>query len=50
MSRPDLPTLVSGLAAAALGVVLLLDRMGDLSLDFGSLAPSCSCSSGRSCS
>ena len=39
MSRPDLPTLVSGLAIAALGTVLLLDSVDGLSLDFGSLAP-----------
>jgi hypothetical protein len=39
VSRPDLPTLVSGLAVLALGTVLLLDRAGDLSLHFASLAP-----------
>lgn len=39
MSRPDLATLISGLAIAALGTVLLLDQAGELSLDFGSLAP-----------
>ena len=39
MTRPDLPTLVSGLATVVLGAVLLLDRAGELSLDFGSLAP-----------
>ena len=39
MTRPDLPTLVSGLSTVALGTVLLLDRVGDLSLDFGTLAP-----------
>lgn len=39
MTRPDLPTLVSGLSIVALGSVLLLDSAGDLHLDFGSLAP-----------
>jgi hypothetical protein len=39
VSRPDLPTLVSGLAVMALGSVLLLDRAGEIQLDFGTLAP-----------
>ena len=39
MTRPDLPTLASGIAIAALGTVLLLDQIGGLSLDFGTLAP-----------
>lgn len=39
MTRPDRPTLVSGVVIVALGVVLLLDRMGDLNLDFAVLAP-----------
>ncbi|WCB93620.1 hypothetical protein DSM104299_02336 [Baekduia alba] len=39
MRRPDLATLISGLAIALLGTVLLLDQAGQLSLDFGSLAP-----------
>jgi hypothetical protein len=39
VSRPDLATLISGLSIAALGTVLLLDQAGQLSLDFGSLAP-----------
>jgi hypothetical protein len=40
MSRgPDLPTLVSGLTITVLGAVLLLDHLGELHLDFGSLAP-----------
>lgn len=39
MSRPDLATLVSGLSVMVLGTVLLLDRAGELNLDFGSLAP-----------
>jgi hypothetical protein len=37
--RPDLATLISGLSILALGTVLLLDQAGQLSLDFGSLAP-----------
>lgn len=39
MSRPDLATLLTGLSVLALGTVLLLDQAGQLSLDFGSLAP-----------
>ena len=39
MRRPDLATLISGVSIAALGIVLLLDQAGELSLDFGSLAP-----------
>ena len=39
MRRPDLATLLTGLSVAALGTVLLLDQAGQLSLDFGSLAP-----------
>jgi hypothetical protein len=39
VSRPDLATLLSGLSILALGTVLLLDQAGQLSLDFGSLAP-----------
>ena len=39
MRRPDPPTLVSGLASMVLGAVLLLDRAGQLSLDFATLAP-----------
>lgn len=39
MSRPDSATLISGLSVLALGTVLLLDQAGQLSLDFGSLAP-----------
>jgi hypothetical protein len=39
VSRPDLATLVTGLSVLALGTVLLLDQAGQLSLDFGSLAP-----------
>jgi hypothetical protein len=37
--RPDLPALVCGLAVLVLGAVLLLDRAGALSLDFGALGP-----------
>ncbi|MET0600430.1 MAG: hypothetical protein ABW167_00395 [Baekduia sp.] len=39
MSRPDLATLITGLSVLALGTVLLLDQAGQVSLDFGSLAP-----------
>jgi hypothetical protein len=39
VSRPDVATLISGLSILALGTVLLLDQAGQLSLDFGSLAP-----------
>jgi hypothetical protein len=37
--RPDVATLISGLSVVILGAVLLLDRAGDLSLDFGTLGP-----------
>ena len=37
--RPDVPALVSGLAVAALGAVLLPDRLGELDLDFATAAP-----------
>lgn len=39
MRRPDLPTLASGLAVCVLGVVLLLDQLGSLSLDFATGGP-----------
>jgi hypothetical protein len=39
VSRPDAPALISGLAVLVLGAVLLLDRAGELTLDFGSLGP-----------
>ena len=39
MRRPDLATLISGLSVVILGAVLLLDRAGDVSLDFGTLGP-----------
>lgn len=35
----DLPTLVGGLAAIGVGVVLLLDRVHAITLGFGWLAP-----------
>jgi hypothetical protein len=38
-ARPDLPTLVSGVAITVLGTVLLLDNVDEIHLDFGSLAP-----------
>jgi hypothetical protein len=37
--RPDLATLISGVSVVILGAVLLLDRAGDLSLDFSTLGP-----------
>jgi hypothetical protein len=37
--KPDVATLISGLSVLALGTVLLLDQAGQLTLDFGSLAP-----------
>jgi hypothetical protein len=37
--RPDVATLIQGLSVLVLGTVLLLDQAGQLSLDFGSLAP-----------
>jgi hypothetical protein len=39
VTRPDLATLISGVSVVILGAVLLLDRAGDLSLDFGTLGP-----------
>ena len=36
---PDRPSLIAGLVLAALGTLLLLDQVGSLDLDFGSLAP-----------
>ena len=35
----DVPTLVGGLAATGVGVLLLLDRVGAIELDFGWLWP-----------
>ncbi|WP_205698728.1 hypothetical protein [Conexibacter sp. SYSU D00693] len=40
MRRPDLPTLVAALAVMALGTVLLLDQVGELTLDFSTASPS----------
>ena len=37
--RLDVPTLVGGLAAAGVGVLLLLDSIGALRLGFGWLGP-----------
>jgi hypothetical protein len=37
--RPDLPSLVGGLALTALGVVLLLDQLDEIDLRFGTFAP-----------
>jgi hypothetical protein len=37
--RPDVPSLVSGLALTAFGTVLLLDQLDALALGFGALAP-----------
>ena len=39
MRRADLPALVAGLALTAVGVVLLLDELGEIDLRFGSFAP-----------
>ena len=39
MRRPDLPSLVSGLALIGLGTVLLLDQLDALHLGFAALAP-----------
>jgi hypothetical protein len=37
--RPDLPTLVAGVALIVLGGLLLLDSQGAIELRFGALAP-----------
>jgi hypothetical protein len=37
--RPDLTSLVAGIAILALGAVLLLDAVGGFELSFGILAP-----------
>jgi hypothetical protein len=37
--RPDLPSLVAGIAVAIFGVVLLLDRTDVIDLRFAALAP-----------
>jgi hypothetical protein len=38
-ARPDVPSVVAGLAVLALGAVLLLDETGVIELSFGLLAP-----------
>lgn len=38
-ARPDLVSLVAGVCITALGVVLLLERLGHVELRFASLAP-----------
>jgi hypothetical protein len=37
--RPDVASLVAGLAIAGLGTVLLLDQLGSLDLGFTALGP-----------
>jgi Domain of unknown function (DUF5668) len=37
--RPDLPSLVSGVALTGFGVVLLLDRVDAIDLSFATFAP-----------
>ena len=37
--RPDIPSLVAGLALLALGVVLLLDSTGTIDATFANTAP-----------
>lgn len=39
MARPDIPSLVAGVAIAALGVVLLLDTTDTLDVRFDALGP-----------
>ncbi|HEY1359116.1 MAG TPA: hypothetical protein VGF21_12500 [Thermoleophilaceae bacterium] len=39
MRRPDLPSLIGGLALVGFGTVLLLDRTGAIDLRFGTFAP-----------
>ena len=39
MRRPDVASLVAGLALAAFGVVLLLDQLDAFDLGFAALAP-----------
>jgi hypothetical protein len=38
-SRPDVTSIVAGIAVLALGAVLLLDQTGAIELSFGILAP-----------
>jgi hypothetical protein len=37
--RPDVPSLVAGLAITGLGTVLFLDQLGTLDLGFAALVP-----------
>ena len=39
MRRPDLPSLVSGIALIALGTVLLFDRLEMIEIGFGVFGP-----------
>jgi hypothetical protein len=39
MRRPDVPSLVAGLAVTAFGTVLLIDQLGGFDLGFAALAP-----------
>ena len=39
MHRPDVPSLVSGLALIALGTVFLLDRLEIMEMGFGAFGP-----------
>jgi hypothetical protein len=39
LPRPDVPSLVAGLAITTFGTVLLLDQVGSLHLGFAALAP-----------
>lgn len=39
MRRPDLPSLVSGIALIALGTVLLFDRLEILEMGLGAFGP-----------
>jgi hypothetical protein len=41
VSRPDVPTLVAGVAIATLGALVLADERGGLDLRFGWLGPAC---------
>lgn len=38
-ARPDVPSLVAGIAVLVLGVILLLDSTGAVDLQFGVLGP-----------
>lgn len=39
MSRPDLPSLVAGIALIAMGTALLLDRTDAIDIRFATFAP-----------